>query len=102
MFLKTYTKQELEAMNFLKSENIRLPKQVYTEQFEAIYHELYGIYPELHYIYLYHKYGAGFANTFVNNNMVEVRKVFNERIAERKKKYERSENYNPFLKCGLP
>jgi hypothetical protein len=97
MFLKTYTKQELEAMNYLKSENIRLPKQVYTEQFEAIYHELYGIYPELHYIYLYHKYGADTANLGINNRMAEVREVFDIRIAERKKKYERSENYNPFF-----
>jgi hypothetical protein len=99
MFYKTYTIQEIEAMAYLKSENIAVPKLYHIEYFERIYHELFKIYPDLHYMYLYHKYGVDVANDTFNKNMLQVSELYTRRITNTKDSFtllKSKSDYNPF------
>jgi hypothetical protein len=100
MFYKTFTVQEIEAMSYLKSISVPVPKLYHTEYFERIYHELFKIYPDLHYYYNYHKFGSDFANEIYHKNMLQVSELYNKRISNTRDSFtllKQKAEYNPFL-----
>lgn len=99
MFVKTYTVQEIEASAYLKSVGVPVPYPFHIEPFERIHHELFKIYPDLLYLYNWHKFGSDYAGSVYDKNMLSVSDVYNRRIANTTESFtllrQRAE-YNPF------
>jgi hypothetical protein len=94
---KYYTKLEIEAIDFLKSVNIRTPKTYMVEEFDKIYHDLFGIYTDLHYSYLYFKYGRDTAKRVVwIENMEKVSEFFHSRCKDFENGVFAKTDFNPF------
>jgi hypothetical protein len=95
---------EYTATEYLKTIGVTAPSEYRIEQFEKIYHRLFKIYPDLHFIYLWHKYGSDYAADILNCNMDVVRVEYLAQLEHERVELERTrhlESSTPFEGVAL-